>query len=265
MRYKDVLLLVLEGIVIPGAASPATAGMQNPAHTAGGASHADIERAVNAAKDAFEEALVKHDRVALDKVLADSFVRVADDGRVDSREAFLDKTARGFAIPGLPREGLDIRFFDVTVMVNGSTAIRMARSRTRFAPGQGPFGPGVQELWARQTHVFTSDGTAWKVALVTGSTVYAGPVTTAAMYQAYAGTYKDQANNDLLRLDWDGDALLASYPTGERGQIFLKSATEEAVLHGQSQFRFELDESGRPVAVVLFKAGKQTWRATRVK
>jgi hypothetical protein len=115
----------------------------------------------------------------------------------------------------------------------------------------------------RQNRVFVRDGDRWKLASAQGTRMYDGPVTTPTTYQPYAGRYVIDTKRSL-RLDWDGDALLAIYPSGARSQVFLKSPTEEAV-QGPDHFRFVLNEGGRPVAVLLLRGEQQVWRGERVE
>jgi ketosteroid isomerase-like protein len=218
------------------------------------ASTPDVERAIGAVEARFDEALEKRDRAALDGLLADSFVWIhALDGRVDSRSVFLDQTARGL---GLSRQREESSTFDATLAVYGSTAIRTARVRIRFKDG-------TRETWMRQNRVFVRDGGQWKLASAQGTRMYEGPVTTPKAYEPYAGRYVIDTKRSL-RLDWDGDALLAIYPSGARSQVFLKSPTEEAV-QGPDHFRFVLNEGGRPVAVLLLRGEQQVWRGERVE
>jgi ketosteroid isomerase-like protein len=214
----------------------------------------DVARAIGAVEARFDEALEGRDRAALDGVLAESFVWIhALDGRVDSRSVFLDQTARGL---GLSRQREESKTFDQTLAVYGSAAIRTTRVRTRFKDG-------TRETWMRQNRVFVSEAGQWKLASGQGTRMYDGPVTTSKTYQPYAGTYVIDTRRSLL-LEWDGDALLATYPSGARSQVFLKSPTEEAV-QGPDQFRFVLDQAGRPASVVLLRGEEQVWRGERVK
>jgi ketosteroid isomerase-like protein len=220
----------------------------------GDAAAPDVEGAIAAVEAHFDEALAKRDRAALDGLLADAFVWIhALDGRVDSRSVFLDQTARGL---GLSRQREESSTFDHTLAVYGSAAIRTARVRIRFKDG-------TRETWMRQNRVFVLEGGQWKLASAQGTRMYDGPVTISTTYQPYAGTYVIDTKRSL-RLEWDGDALLAIYPSGARSQVFLKSPTEEAV-QGPDRFRFVLDEGGRPVAVLLLRGEEEVWRGERVK
>lgn len=177
-----------------------------------------VERAIGAVEARFDEALEKRDRAALDGLLADSFFWFhALDGRVDSRSVFLDQAARGL---GLSRQREESNMFDHTLAVYGSAAIRTARVRIGFKDG-------TRETWMRQNRVFVLDGGQWKLASAQGTRMYDGPVTTSKTYQPYAGRYVIDTKRSL-RLEWDGDALLAIYPSGARSQVFLRSPTEEA-------------------------------------
>lgn len=214
----------------------------------------DVAREIGVVEARFDEALEKRDRAMLDGLLAESFVWIhALDGRVDSRSVFLDQTARGL---GLSRQREESRTFDNTLAVYGSAAIRTARMRIRFKDG-------TRETWMRQNRVFVSDRGQWKLASGQGTRMYDGPVTTSTTYEPYAGTYVIDTERSL-RLEWDGDALLATYPSGARSQVFLKSPTDEAV-QGPDHFRFVLNEGGRPVAVLLLRGEEQVWRGERVK
>jgi ketosteroid isomerase-like protein len=212
----------------------------------------DVARAIAAADARFEDALDKRDMVALEAVLAGSFTWVhALDGRVDSRATFIAQTARGM---GLSRQREQATTFDNTLAVYPSSAIRVSRVRVRFKDGS-------RETWMRQTRVFLLDGGQWKLASGQGTRMYDGPVTTAKIYEPYAGAYVIDAKR-TLRLEWDGDALIGTYPSGTGTQVFLKSPTEEAVF-GTDHLRFELNATGRPVAVQLFRGEELIWRGER--
>ena len=212
----------------------------------------DVVRAIAAADARFEEALDKRDMAALDAVLAASFTWVhALDGRVDSRAAFIAQSARGM---GLSRQREQATTFDDTFAAYPATAVRVTRVRVRFKDGS-------RETWMRQVRVFALDAGQWKLASAQGTRMYDGPVTTAKMYEAYAGAYVIDAKR-TLRLEWDGDALIGTYPSGARTQVFLKSSTDEAAF-GPDHLRFELNATGRPVAVQLLRGEELVWRGER--
>ena len=214
----------------------------------------ETARAIAAVEARFDEALDKRDQAALAALLSDGFVWVhALDGRIDSRAVFLDLTARGM---GLSRQREASSTFDNTLEVYPSTAVRTTRVRTRFKDG-------ARETWMRQVRVFILDNGQWKLASGQGTRMYDGPVTAAKIYEPYAGTYVIDAKRSL-RLEWDGDALLATYPNGARTQVFLQSPTEEAV-NGPDHLRFVLDDGGTPVAVQSLRGAELIWRAERAK
>jgi ketosteroid isomerase-like protein len=212
----------------------------------------DVAREVAAADARFEDALDKRDVAALEAVLADGFIWVHSlDGRVDSRATFIAQTARGM---GLSRQREEATTFDHTLAVFPATAIRTTRVRIRFKDGS-------RETWARQTRVFVLDGGRWKLASGQSTRMYDGPVTTARLYEPYAGAYVIDAKR-TLRLEWDGDSLMGTYPNGARTQVFLKSPTDEAAF-GPDRLRFELNAAGRPVAVQLLRGDEVVWRGDR--
>jgi hypothetical protein len=98
----------------------------------------------------------------------------------------------------------------------------------------------------------------WKLALGHGTPLYDGPVTSSDLY---AGTYV-MGDGRTLRLESDGDSLIATLPNGPRTQIFLKSATEEATALPE-RFVFTLDATGRPIVVRSMRGTTETWRAER--
>ncbi|HUQ87874.1 MAG TPA: DUF4440 domain-containing protein [Vicinamibacterales bacterium] len=224
--------------------------LAGPRHAA--AQQGDVARAIAAADARFEDALDKRDGAALEAVLADSFTWVhALDGRFDSRATFVAQTARGM---GLSRQREDATTFDNALAIYPSTAVRVSRVRVRFKDGS-------RETWMRQTRVFVLEGGQWKLASGQGTRMYDGPWTTARMYEPYAGSYVIDEKRSL-RLEWDGDALIATYPSGTRTQLFLKSPTDEAVF-GPDHLKFELNAAGAPVAVQLFRGEEVIWRAAR--
>jgi len=234
--------------------------------TAAVATQAAESQAIQAALTAIEDvekrfvvALDARDRPALEKVLADQFNWVhASDGRVDTREAWLQNAARGLALTGQRSERTE---HGVTVQLYGapqpSTAIRLARIRLVDAANK-------RESWLRQTHVLVrgEDG-AWRLAMGQGVVMYEGPSLDPAMHQRYVGTYIISPDRKLV-LAWEDGALQATFPTGARTQIFLASPTEEASrTEGAGKLKFTLGEDGRPVAVSLVRRDQELWRAKR--
>ena len=211
-----------------------------------------VERSLADLDARFDAALAARDRVALDALLADGFAMIHSlDGRLDSRTFFLDQAARGQA---LQRQRAASATFDSTLSVNGATAIRTARVRSRHKEPE-------RETWLRQMRVYVLDGAAWKLGAIQGTAMYDGPITTAELYARYAGTYVLDDKRSL-RLEWDGDSLMATLPNGIRSQFFLKSPTEEAIA-GPSRIHFVLDQRGNPAAARMVDARGEVWRAER--
>ena len=144
--------------------------------------------------------------------------------------------------------------FDRAVAVYDNTAIATSRVRTRFPDDN-------RETWVRQSRVYLWSDGGWKLALGHGTPLYDGPVTSANLYAKYAGTYA-MGDGRTLRLDWDGDSLMATLPNGPRTQIFLKSPTEEATAL-PDHFVFTLDATGRPSTVRSVRGSTEIWRAER--
>jgi hypothetical protein len=187
------------------------AGLQPQAEKASAA-----ERATAEVEQRFNQAVDKRDDAELERVLANPFTWIhALDGRVESRAMFISNVTKGL---GLARQRADSSTtFDRAVAVYDSTAIATSRVRTRF-PG------GSCEMWLRQSRVYVWSDGAWKLALGHGTPLYDGPVTSATLYEKYAGTYV-MADGRTLRMEWDGDSLMATLPLGARTQVFLKSPT----------------------------------------
>lgn len=234
--------------VAPLLLAAALGAMQTPAEKA-----SDAERAIAEVEQRFNQAVEKRDGAELENVLADPFTWIhALDGRVESRATFIASVVNGQA---LARQRADSSTsFDRALALYANTAIVTSRVRTRF-PG------GNRETWVRQSRVYVRDDSGWKLALGHGTPLYDGPVTTSELYGRYAGTYV-MADGRTLRLDWDGDALMATLPNGPRTQIFLKSPTEEATALPE-HFVFTLDATGRPTAVRSMRGSTETWRAER--
>ena len=91
--------------------------------------------------------------------------------------------------------------------------------------------------------------------------MYDGPITRAELYSRYAGTYVIDADR-ALRLEWDGESMMATFPGDLRTQFFLKSPTEEAIA-GSERLEFVLDERGNPTAARLMTAQGERWRGER--
>lgn len=231
-----------------GAARPASA--QAPA-----ADTAQVAREVAAVEARFDSALARRDRAALEPLLADGFTWVhANDGRLDTRDVWLAEATRGMALAG--QRNQRTKFELTTVVHGGHTAIRSARVRLRFAspPGEG---------WLRQSLTFVRQADGWRLAAGQGTRMYDGPVTDTALYQRYAGTYVIAPGRSLA-LRWDGDALLATWPSGTRVQTFLASPTEEWVAVPRAgRLRFTLGPDGRPTVVTAVRDTAVLWRAER--
>jgi ketosteroid isomerase-like protein len=211
------------------------------------------ERAIAEIEQRFNQAVEKRDRAELEKLLADPFTWIhALDGRVESRSVFIASVLNGQALARQRAESSTT--FDRVLAVYANSAITTARVRTRF-PG------GTRETWLRQSRVYVWDEGGWKLALGHATSLYDGPPTTAALYERYAGTYV-MTDGRTLRLEWDGDSLMATLPTGPRTQIFLKSPTEEVTALPE-HFTFTLDATGHPTIVRSMRGSTELWRAER--
>jgi ketosteroid isomerase-like protein len=210
------------------------------------------ERAIADVERRFEIAVEKRDRAELEKVLADPFTWIhAQEGRVESRSVFIDNAVRGM---GLGRQYTQSATFERTLDIYGDSAIATSRVRNRFPDGG-------REVWFRQSRVYVREGSTWKFAMGHGTVMYDGPVTRGDLYARYAGTYAIP-DGRVLKMDWDGDSLIATFPGGTRSQVFLKSPTEEAIA-SPNRFLFTLDSSGRPTRVRMMRGTSEAWRAER--
>jgi ketosteroid isomerase-like protein len=210
------------------------------------------ERAIAEVERRFEIALEKRDRAELESVLADPFTWIhAQEGRVESRSVFIDNAVRGM---GLARQYTQSATFERTLDIYGDSAIATSRVRNRFPDGG-------REVWFRQSRVYVREGSTWKFAMGHGTVMYDGPVTRGDLYARYAGTYAIP-DGRILRMDWDGDSLIATFPGGTRSQVFLKSPTEEAIA-SPNRFLFTLDSTGRPTTVHMMRGTSEAWRAER--
>lgn len=202
-----------------------------------------------------DSAFARRDRAALEPLLAAGFTWVhASDGRLDTRDVWLTEATRGMALSG--QRNARTVFEPTTAVYGAHTAIRSARVRLRFAspPGEG---------WIRQSLTFVRQADGWRVAAGQGTRLYDGPVTDTALYRRHAGTYAIAPGRALV-LRWDGDALLATWPSGARVQTFLASPTEEWVAVPRAGWlRFTLDPDGRPTAVTAMRDTVVLWRAER--
>jgi hypothetical protein len=220
---------------------------------------AETSRAISTFEERMQSALAQRDRAALDKLLATPFLWVhASDGRVESRDVWLDAAARGMALSGQRSTRTE---HGVTLTAFGGerphTVIRVSRVRLRDAAGQ-------RESWLRQTQTFVreSDG-EWRIAAGQGVVMYEGAPLDPALHARYAGTYVIAPGREL-KLEWEDGALLGTLPSGAQGQIFLASPTEEAVrTAGAGNLRFTLDADGTPTGAALMRAGREQWSAKR--
>lgn len=218
----------------------------------------DPEAEILRADAALQQALQRRDRPALERLVAAGFTWVhASDGRSDDRESWLASAQRGLALTGqrLKRteHGASIALFPAG---RPMMAVRVLRVRL--------LDEGRRESWLRQTQTWVRDGEAWKLAAGQGSLMYEGAPLDATLHARYAGRYEIAPGRGLV-LDWDGEALLATWPGGQRGQVFLASPTEEATRTvGSGRLRFELDAAGAPVAASLVRGDEVLWRAPRL-
>ena len=220
----------------------------------------DAPSEIAAFEERFARAIEQRDRAALEHLIADPFTWVhASDGRVETREAWLENAAKGMALTGQrtvrTEHGAAV---DTYGAPTPHTAVRVTRVRLVDAPNN-------RESWLRQTHVLVrgADG-AWKLAIGQGVLMYEGPTLDLALHQRYAGTYEISRERKLV-LSFEDDALFATLPNGAKAQIFLATPTEEATrTTGGGRFRFTLGADGRPVSVALMRGDKETWRASRV-
>src|SRR5262245_62193189 len=180
-------------------------------------SQATTERAIANVEQRFNQAIEKRDRAELERVLADPFIMVHRHGNVDSRSVFIEGAVRGV---GLIRQRPHVQtsIFEKTLTVHGNSAIVTSRVRFRFPDEQ-------MEGWSRQSHLYVRDGEVWKLAMWHSTDMYDGPITTSTLYGRYAGSYLLQ-DGRTLKVESDADSLMATFPSGSRSQIFLKSATE---------------------------------------
>jgi ketosteroid isomerase-like protein len=246
--------IVLGAAVAAGGSAPRRAPAQAPV-LGRAADTARVAREVAAVEARLDSALARRDRAALERLLADGFTWIhASDGRVDARDGWLAEATRGMALSGQRNERT--KFEPTTVVYGGHTAIRSARVRLRFAspPGEG---------WIRQSLTFVRQADGWRVAAGQGTRMYDGPATDTALYRRYAGTYLIGPGRALV-LRWDGDALLATWPSGAQVQTFLASPSEEWVAVPRAgRLRFTLGPDGRPTAVTAVRDTVVLWRAER--
>lgn len=245
-------------VVVALAALTASAGRAGPMLGQSGtnpapASH--VAQEIAAVEARIDSALASRDQAALGRLVADSFTWIhGADGRVDSRETWLRQAAVGMA---LTRQSRERSAFDTTLVVHGGhTAVRTSRLRLRSRDG-------ARESWLRQRLVFVRRPHGWRLASGQGTLLYDGPPTDTALYSRYAGRYVIAPGRVLL-MEWDGDALMATLPSGARAPIFLASPTEEAARSASAgRLRFTLGPDGRPVTAALVRDTMVLWRAER--
>lgn len=219
----------------------------------------DVSDAIAEVEKRMQAALASRDRAALDRLLATPFTWVhASDGRIESREVWLDAAARGMALSG--QRNLRTEHGTTLTTFGDSpphTAVRVSRIRLRD-------GAGTRESWLRQTQMFVrgNDG-AWLLAWGQGVVMYEGAPLDPTLHARYAGTYVIAPGREL-KLAWEDGALLGTLPGGAQVQIFLASPTEEAVRTlGAGSLRFTLSTDGTPTAAALVRGNQEMWRASR--
>ena len=128
----------------------------------------DPAERVAAADAAFFAALRSADADALDALLADDFMIVeVGAGTVHTRDAFLGAVRQGHvrftAIDTDPAESL--------VRVHGALAVVIGSTRMTMAGALGA--PGT--VHSRYTHVFDTDGGAWRLRSAQGTAISGAP------------------------------------------------------------------------------------------
>jgi len=231
-----------------------------PAAAASAAENAKAaQSAIDEVEQRFARSLDARDRAGLEPLLADQFIWVhASDGRVDTRDAWLQNAARGIALSGQRSERAE---YGPSTQLLGApqptTAIRIARIRLVDAPNK-------RESWLRQTHVLVrgEDG-IWRIAMGQGVFMYDGPVLDMALHQRYVGAYIISPERKLV-LTWQEGTLHAIFPNGSATEIFLASPAEEASrTPGAGRLKFTLGDDGRPIAASLVRGEQEVWRAKR--
>lgn len=219
-------------------------------------SGSEVAREIAHLEERIDSALARRDTAALAPLVADSFRFVhAMDGRVDTRATWLADAARGMA---LSRQRNTLLTFDTTLTVyGGHTAVRTSRVRIRITAVP-------RESWIRQMRVYVREPGGWRLAYGQGTRMYDGPVIDTVLYRRYAGTYAIDSARSLV-LQWDGYALMATWPNGTRAQTFLASPTDELVASSDlGRLRFTLGADGRPTAISMVRDTTVLWRAERV-
>lgn len=227
----------------------------HPSGSPGQSTRADIERVLAA----FDTALARNDTVALGRLLPPSFYWVSPlDGRVDTRATWMAKASAGLAVAGTngnssrSQHGQEVMLYGEP---SPHTAVRVSRVRL-LTPTTN------SENWFAQAVTLTRDQGQWRIAFGQGTYLYSGVPQDAARLARYAGAYVIDSLRTLT-LAWDGVSLLATYPDGTRGQVFLKSPTEQAVAVAGAGLHFTLGPDSVPVSVALVSGTRERWRGFR--
>lgn len=212
----------------------------------------ELQREIARLEAQLDAALAERDRSKLDKLIANPFTWIHSAGIIDSREAWLDQAAKGRAFM---RQRAELEELDASVITfPNDTLLRTARLRFRSNDGE-------LETWMVQTRLYIKQDNRWKLAAGQGARLYEGPPIRAELYSRYAGRFQIEPGRELL-MHWDGTSLFATFPNGNRYQIFLGSPTEE-VTTAASKLKFVLDSSGIPVQAILTSGDGELWRASR--
>ena len=212
----------------------------------------EMQREIDRLEAQLDLALAERDRSKLDKLIAKPFTWIHSAGIIDSREEWLDQAAKGRAFL---RQRAELEELDASVTAfSNDTLLRTGRLRFRSKDGK-------LETWMIQTRLYIKQDNVWKLAAGQGARLYEGPPVRAELYSRYAGRFQIEPGQELL-VQWDGTSLIATFPNGNRYQIFLGSPTEE-VTTAASKLKFVLDSSGNPAQAILTSGEGELWRAAR--
>jgi hypothetical protein len=223
---------------------------------------AGTEADLRAARRAFDEALARGDRGALEEILADGFMFVHSTGVVETRDEYINRAVAG-ARAGAAAPRPQFTFDEERIRVyGGATAVWTARSVRQVA--------GTPDIRLRSTDVLVKQGGRWRWASVQSTRLPTRPAAAAvrpAALQALAGEY-EVAPGRTFSVTYESGVLRGAAAGVRQSELIPRSETEFVWFSPDSNadmvIVFQRGDGGQTHAV-LRREGVEAWRARKVR